>query len=258
MVPRSSDRLELEPDEVHVWSARLSSLAPPSEATRRLATRSRPDRRARAASWDLVRRLIASYLGCTSAEVSIDRRCSRCGRDHLPPRIRACGAEPLRVSASYAPGVAAYAIAREPVGIDVESLRQDIDWRGVAAVTFTAAECEALEHDSRRAPLDAFLAIWTRREAVGKALGTGIALGAEDLDRRAEAVSATWSIASGQLAMDDFATVAVARPSVSVRHVGWIAPDGSWDPERLALRGHGWATGSWARIAIERTDRSPS
>jgi len=75
---------------------------------------------------------------------------------------------------SHADGVLAFAIARCPVGIDVERSKPGRDVAGLMARYFTPIECSqffALTEAKREA---SFLRGWTCKEALLKALGTGL------------------------------------------------------------------------------------
>jgi 4'-phosphopantetheinyl transferase len=66
------------------------------------------------------------------------------------------------------------AIARSgPVGIDVERVDQKFDWTGPAQIAFHHDERRFVEqaHTARRAR---FYRLWTRKEALFKALGKGV------------------------------------------------------------------------------------
>ena len=78
----------------------------------------------------------------------------------------------LEVSLSHARGLVAVAASRVgPIGVDVESHREfEID--GMARRWFDPAEVTWLYRQPD--PLDAFLRLWTAKEAVGKALGRGL------------------------------------------------------------------------------------
>lgn len=78
----------------------------------------------------------------------------------------------LHFSISYRAGCAALAIATRPVGIDVERLRDRVDAAGIARRFFTSAEQAWLA--SSKDP-QAFYLLWTRKEALVKAAGVGIA-----------------------------------------------------------------------------------
>ena len=60
-----------------------------------------------------------------------------------------------------------------PVGIDVECLKPNMDYRPLVRNTLTADEAVAFHAGGAR-PHD-FLRTWVRKEAVTKAVGTGIA-----------------------------------------------------------------------------------
>ncbi|WP_112243097.1 4'-phosphopantetheinyl transferase family protein [Kribbella monticola] len=78
----------------------------------------------------------------------------------------------LSVSISHARGLVAVAAGRcGPVGVDVES-RRDFEIDGMARRWFDPAEVTWLYRQSD--PLEAFLRLWTAKEAVGKALGRGL------------------------------------------------------------------------------------
>jgi len=66
------------------------------------------------------------------------------------------------------------ASASYPVGIDVEYVKRRIEIEAVGRRFFLPEEMDAIDGDHRR-----FLQVWTAKEAVLKALGTGIAGGLE-------------------------------------------------------------------------------
>ncbi len=68
-----------------------------------------------------------------------------------------------------------------PVGVDVEVCRPINDFRGLAARFFAAEEQALLESLDDTAALEAFFLCWTRKEAVLKALGTGLSTGLEQV-----------------------------------------------------------------------------
>lgn len=76
-----------------------------------------------------------------------------------------------------------------PVGVDVEQLRPQLDWRPLAARLLCSAECRFLEGLPAPAQTRAFLQAWCRLEARLKASGQGLA-GLEALRRRAERAGA--------------------------------------------------------------------
>jgi 4'-phosphopantetheinyl transferase len=86
--------------------------------------------------------------------------------------VLADGAAAFNVS--HSGGAVVIAIARRPIGIDVEATRRVGDRQGLAARFFHPEEARELAGLADPAGAAAFLRCWTRKEAVVKALGTGI------------------------------------------------------------------------------------
>ncbi len=131
-----------------------------------------------------------------------------------------------RVSLSHARGVGAIAVcAGAAVGVDVERRRR----RGLAHIArgaFAAAELRRWERLDPDARADALLHAWTRKEAVLKALGTGLAGGLRrvELDAAgaliglpaAAGAPADWTLAGMLLGADIQVAVAVRHPGARV------------------------------------------
>jgi 4'-phosphopantetheinyl transferase len=89
------------------------------------------------------------------------------------PYLRGRGAH-LYVSVSHCPGVAAVAISPcAAVGVDVEAVRP-LPALELALRWLPAAEAAWLRGQPPDRQVRAFLALWTVKEAVGKAYGTGL------------------------------------------------------------------------------------
>jgi 4'-phosphopantetheinyl transferase len=67
-----------------------------------------------------------------------------------------------------------------PVGVDIEWVGRDIPVEELAAAALTATEQDAIRRSGD--PTGAFLAAWTRKEAVAKALGLGLELKPSAID----------------------------------------------------------------------------
>jgi len=92
---------------------------------------------------------------------------------------------PARVcfSVSHSSDLAMIAVTLDrDIGIDVEKIRTDIDYQTLARRFFSTAEYEAIQDCSEQIQLQAFFATWTRKEAIVKAHGKGIALGLKQFD----------------------------------------------------------------------------
>jgi len=114
-----------------------------------------------------LRRILGGLLGLAPEAVSL---------------VLAPGGKPvladgaLEFNHAHTDGLAlvAAAPAGRPVGIDVEKRGRHADFRAVAARFFTPGERIFLEAEETE---ERFLALWSRKEAVLKAAGTGLAGG---------------------------------------------------------------------------------
>jgi 4'-phosphopantetheinyl transferase len=112
----------------------------------------------------LLRRAAGSVLGLDPSDVEVRRDC-RCGRPHGRPTLPGTG---LHASVSHAGDLVVVALTdAAEVGVDVEQVR-DVDVASLGRHVLAPGET---------APADrsAFFALWTRKEAVVKATGDGIA-----------------------------------------------------------------------------------
>jgi len=122
----------------------------------------------------LVRLALAPLVGASPRELVFDTWCERHSSAHGKPRLVEPTAE-LDFSLSRAGARLVLAVSGAPVGVDVERLDRDVE-AGVARIAFAEderAELDAVPPDARAG---AFLACWTRKEAVLKALGHGLAV----------------------------------------------------------------------------------
>lgn len=93
------------------------------------------------------------------------------------PRIADAFDARLDFNVSHSGGYALIALsATRRVGIDIESRRERFDWRAVARSVFGPREIAYLESLPDASQGDAFYDAWTAKEALVKALGTGISL----------------------------------------------------------------------------------
>ncbi len=115
-----------------------------------------------------LRRILGGLLGVEPAAVAIDL-------DPGGKPVLADGA--LEFNHAHTDGLALVAVARgTPVGIDVEREGRRSDFRAIAARFFASQERVFLEQEETE---ERFLQLWTRKEAVLKAAGTGLAGGME-------------------------------------------------------------------------------
>jgi 4'-phosphopantetheinyl transferase len=80
----------------------------------------------------------------------------------------------VHFSLSYRAGVAALALASAPVGVDVEPFADATDIQAIGARFFTLPEQAFLAAAPAGEARSRFFALWTRKEALLKALGAGV------------------------------------------------------------------------------------
>jgi len=163
----------LHPDEVHVWRFDLD--AAPADLTAELdaGERSRAERyrdglrRERAvAAQGTLRRILGAYLGQKPAGLSFRRG------PHGKPAVD--GELEFNLSHSRNTALLAVSVGRE-VGVDLEYQRP-LDTAGrLARRFFTEAEAATLDALPLSTRQQSFYRAWTRKEALLKAMGLGIA-----------------------------------------------------------------------------------
>jgi 4'-phosphopantetheinyl transferase len=120
-----------------------------------------------------LRNLLAQRLDVTAAEVPLTKGAN--DRPTIP-----AGSE-LSFNVSHSEDLAAIAIAggASPLGVDIEMIRPLTDAEALVREHGTAEERVTVERAAR--PAEAFLRLWTRKEAAAKALG--LSIGSIDLSR---------------------------------------------------------------------------
>jgi 4'-phosphopantetheinyl transferase len=222
---------DLAPGIADVWwarrqdaSPRLAELLDETEQGRRAAYRREEDRMRFVVGCALAKTVLAAYCGLRPADVHFDRACATCGHAHGKPVAAGLG---LDHSVSHSGDVVAVAVARSPVGVDVEQLDGRArpvgggDPQAVARLVLDADEQAALAAVRPSARARAFLVAWTRKEAVTKATGDGLRV--------------------------SFSDVVVAVDDGAPRVVSWPYPQ---PPESVSLRDLPAAAGYVAALAV--------
>jgi 4'-phosphopantetheinyl transferase len=126
----------------------------------------------------LAKAALAGYAGLRPADVRFDRTCGQCGGPHGKPAFAGYG---LGHSVAHSGDLVAVAVARDPVGVDVEQfdgrshpLGGNGDPEALGRLVLSAAEQAALAAIPPPGRARAFLVAWTRKEAVTKATGDGM------------------------------------------------------------------------------------
>ena len=115
---------------------------------------------------------------------------------------------------------ALYAVTTRPVGIDVECLHRDLSWQRLARRFFTPRESAALLRLPEKRQKYAFLACWTRKEAVAKATGKGLSLPLHAIEVSVDPCSVPRVLGGAGLAAAEWA---LCTPDVGPGYVATIA-----------------------------------
>lgn len=224
--------------EIHVWWTVLNrapddpadAILSPDERTRAARLRLPMHRDTFVAARAFLRAVLARCLGADAASLCFGATA------HGKPYLLEPTA-PLHFNLAHTGSVALLAVGVDTaVGVDVERVRADLDLTGIARRFFRPEESAALEALPAVRRTDAFFAVWTRKEALLKALGKGIAGGVDrfgvtvEPDAPARVVAAAggpleaarWWVAD--LAAGPGYRAAVAAPAVPSRVHTWVWP----------------------------------
>jgi 4'-phosphopantetheinyl transferase len=173
---------------IHVWHAMLDSafagrreyfegLLSPDEHERAGRYHFEKDRNRFVAARAILRTLIEGYSGLDARRITF--KYNRYGK----PLLESDDGQDLVFNVSHSGERALYVFARGmPVGVDLERLRSNVDHSQIARRFFTADETSVLEKLPEEQRLDAFFNGWTRKEALIKAMGQGLAFGLNSFD----------------------------------------------------------------------------
>lgn len=193
----------------------------------------RPADRARfIASHAALRLVLAEAHACASSEIRLTVQAA--GKPHLA----ASAGSRLEFNLSHSGTRALIGLAGPTaIGVDIEQIRPIPDAVRIARTYFAPDEAAALANLPPGAIEPAFFGLWTRKEAVVKALGTGLSL---PLDRFSVTLppasprllrdSAGWTLSAVEAGAGYAATVAVRADDAAFRQ-HTLAPD--W-PDRLS------------------------
>jgi 4'-phosphopantetheinyl transferase len=139
-----------------------------TEVQRALRYRNDADRALYVATRSALRELLAERLSITPATVTLTA--GKWGKPML------AGAETgLSFNVSHSCNQALIAISDSRlVGVDIEHVDLNLDWREVASLLCTRHELRCLNAEPTRTQTVSFFRLWTAKEALLKALGVGI------------------------------------------------------------------------------------
>jgi len=122
-----------------------------------------------------LRRVLAGYVDADPARVDI--RIGAHGKPELHPEYG------LSFNASHGDGLAVVSVTRgRRVGVDIERLRTIDDAMDVAAGHLTEREVAQLRSTPQASRSHVFLALWTRKESLVKAVGGGLSIPLNSFD----------------------------------------------------------------------------
>jgi 4'-phosphopantetheinyl transferase len=149
-----------------VDAATLATLTPDEERRARRFLR-REDQVRSAATRAALRELLAAELGAPPRDLVIETNA------YDKPFIE--GGASFNVSHSGAHGLVAVGAVAE-IGVDIERVQPDVDWRSLGRRVFHPTERERLEAAGPSGLAAEAYRLWVGKEAVVKALGTGFSL----------------------------------------------------------------------------------
>jgi 4'-phosphopantetheinyl transferase len=199
---RSALALTLSPDE----AARAARFVSPVHARRFTAARG------------FLRCAMGRFIGCAPSELRFEY--GPHGKPTLP-------GTPIRFNLSHSGDLALLGVTREArLGVDVERLRE-VDHLRIARRFFAPAEADRLARLPEKRRRAAFFAGWTRKEAVIKAVGAGLALSLDSFEvsiegeakllRADPSLGQGWSLREIEAPDGYTATIALEGPLLDLR-----------------------------------------
>lgn len=233
--------LTLPENEVHVWRMRLdipvsrmlhlARTLSPVELDRTRRFHSLCDRNRFIARRGILRQICSAYLALEPAQLAFDF--GPWGKPYLSKKL---GRGVLRFSmaCSHMTAIYAFTLGRE-VGVDIERIRPDVEWRSIATLCLSPREMALLQVLPAAAQTGAFFTLWTRKEAYVKALGTGLSTPLNRIDvlgRRTHCgvlarANGTWqepwfgSLQDLDVGRDDVAALAVEEQGLMIVNREW-------------------------------------
>lgn len=124
-----------------------------------------------------LRHLLGAYVAVEPAKLHFQY-----GPEGKPTLVQPASSDPIHFNLSHAGDVALYAVARQPVGVDVECVRTNLSYEEIAERFFSPAERAALRGAAADRRRDVFFSCWTLKEAYIKGLGGGLSIPLDAFD----------------------------------------------------------------------------
>ena len=236
--------LSIQSSEIHLWRVALNqpiaviqTLAPllsPDESQRADRFRREQDRQHFIVGRAMLRQILGRYLAIapSALQFGYEPR-GKPFLTNLPERPA-----PVQFNLSHSRGLALYAIGRDRrVGVDLEYLPRTLsEVEPLAQRFFAPTEYDALIALPIEQRRSAFLRLWTCKEAVLKAMGTGLS----ELEQ----------IEIPQSSAPEFRLTTGTDNTIAHWSVRQFAPDQDY-AGALAIEGGGWQLCCWQGLSIE-------
>lgn len=120
----------------------------------------------------MLRRILSTYIGMPAKEITFETN------EHGKPQIANSGASrPLEFNTSHSQSVGLVAVSSGGrLGIDVECFRRNLDCSEIAKRFFSADEVTRIDSVEPSERLEMFYLYWTSKEAILKAMGSGLTI----------------------------------------------------------------------------------
>lgn len=209
---------ELKSNQVHVWrvildqvaahAPTIASVLSDDEKARASRIRVSKGREEYVAARALLRTLLSRYLDLAPSQLQFTYSAE--GKPALATESNLGG---LQFNLSHSHGIALYAITRgREIGIDVERVSDDFDYREIARRFFSQMKMSEVEALSP----NAFFRQWTRSEAIAKAEGKGL-----DQFNRAAEEKTDWTVVELDPAPGFVAAVAAKGDDWTMEYFDW-------------------------------------
>ncbi|RJQ44370.1 MAG: 4'-phosphopantetheinyl transferase superfamily protein [Nitrospiraceae bacterium] len=213
LVPPGALKLYME--EVHVWRAslnltetdagRMQHILSPEEKERSERFHFQKDRDHFIASRGLLRMMLSRYLGMEPYAL---RFCT--GTQGKPSLLKEIGGKEIRFSVSHSRDLALFAFTRHmEIGVDLEYIRHDFSTESIPEQVFSQNEFDVLNELPLHERQKKFFSIWVRKEALLKALGTGLSHNMNQYDVISDQANPSWSLRNIDAADDYAGAIAV-------------------------------------------------
>ncbi|WP_342648416.1 4'-phosphopantetheinyl transferase superfamily protein [Mucilaginibacter sp. CSA2-8R] len=168
----------LKQDEVQVWRVLVPPAGAQIENYRSVMSVAEIDRASRFVHPEDTNRYVTAHgvlRQLLSAHTAVARHQLLFTKNEFgkPALIMSDSKAALHFNLSHSGQYVIIALSKHPIGADVEYLKPDFNFHSLLPHYFTAAETHFITTTSA-SPLTAFFSAWTRKEALGKGLGSGI------------------------------------------------------------------------------------